>query len=250
MLNSIQALLMRVLALDTTTRSGSAALVEDDRIVDEQSGDGARTHALRMPAEIVDLAAAHHWPLPEIDLFAVASGPGSFTGLRIGIATIQGIAFVHGRRVVAVPALEAMAYAAARTLPAETMLGVWLDGYRQDVFTALYRVTAAAPFSRARLAAIDAPAVGAPEATLERWRTLTGADPAAVVGDGAVRYTPELTRHAPRAVVIPPPQLAGVIGLLAVDRAKDAVEPSAVRPYYVRRPDVEVLREKNARAGH
>src|SRR4051812_27005647 len=105
---------MRVLALDTTTRAGSAALIEDDRIVDERGGDGARTHALRLPAEIIDLALAHQQPLSGIDLYAVASGPGSFTGLRIGIATIQGLASVHGRRVVAMSALEALAQAAGR----------------------------------------------------------------------------------------------------------------------------------------
>jgi tRNA threonylcarbamoyladenosine biosynthesis protein TsaB len=240
---------MRVLALDTTTRSGSAALVEDDRIVDERSGDGARTHALRMPAELVDLAAANHWPLPQLDLFAVASGPGSFTGLRIGIATIQGMAFVHGRRVVAVPALEAMAYAASRALPADALIAVWMDGYRHDVFSALYRVNEATPFSRARLTEIEGPAVDAPEATLERWRA-AGELPGAIAGDGAVLYAPELARLAPQTAVIPAPQLAGAIGLLAVDRAKDAVEPSAVRPFYVRRPDVEVLRERHARAGN
>src|SRR3954453_19635538 len=99
---------MRVLALDTTTRAGSAALVDDDRVVDERSGDGTRTHALRLPGELLALAEANRWPLPTIDLYAVASGPGSFTGLRIGIATIQGLAFVHGRRIVGIPALQAL----------------------------------------------------------------------------------------------------------------------------------------------
>ena len=101
---------MRVLALDTTTRAGSVALIEDDRIVDERCGDGARTHAARLPAELIALVDAHHLALADIDLYAVASGPGSFTGLRIGIATIQGLAFVHARRVAAIPALDALAH--------------------------------------------------------------------------------------------------------------------------------------------
>src|SRR4051812_31583339 len=130
---------MRVIALDTTTRAGSTALIDGDRVVDERPGDGARTHALRMPAEIVEIAAANGWALSDADLFAVASGPGSFTGLRIGIATIQGLAFVHGRRVVAVPALVALAHAAARGLPDGAVIGVWMDAHRGDVFAALYR---------------------------------------------------------------------------------------------------------------
>src|SRR6266567_3825378 len=107
---------MRVIALDTTTRAGSVALVEDDRVIDERAGDGSRTHAERLPAEIIALTDAHGVGWKDVDLYAVASGPGSFTGLRIGIATIQGLAFVYGRRVVGVPALEALAHAESADL--------------------------------------------------------------------------------------------------------------------------------------
>src|SRR5471032_1379693 len=108
---------MRVLALDTTTRAGSVALVDDDRIVDERSGDGTRTHAERLPGELIALVDANALAWPDVDLFAVASGPGSFTGLRIGIATIQGLAFARGSRMVAVPALEALAHVASLDVP-------------------------------------------------------------------------------------------------------------------------------------
>ena len=113
---------MRVLALDTTTRAGSVALVEDDRIVDERGGDATRTHAERLPGEIVALVAAHGLGLADVDLFAVASGPGSFTGLRIGIATMQGLAFVCRRPVVGVPALEALGHLASRDTPAGALV--------------------------------------------------------------------------------------------------------------------------------
>ena len=239
---------MRVLALDTTTRAGSAALVEDDRILDERSGDGARTHALRLPGEIVDLARAHDWPLSAIELYAVATGPGSFTGLRIGIATIQGLAYVHGRRVVGIPALEALAQAAGRTLPEGALIAAWMDAHRHDVFSALYQVTGAPPFSRARLTEIEGPTVGHAADTLARWRTAAVARvPAVFTGDGAVLYEADVTRESPASVVVPPPCLAGPIGLLAVDRASEALEPSAVRPLYVRRPDVELTRDEKLR---
>src|SRR4051812_22045674 len=179
---------MRVLALDTTTRAGSAALVEDDRVVDERAGDGALTHALRMPAEILAIAEANGWPIGGIDLFAVASGPGSFTGLRIGIATIQGLALVHGRRVVAVPMLDALAHAAAVDVAAGTTIGVWMDAHRGEVFAGLYRVESASARDLAHLTAVDGPTVDGPSTTLERWRAL-GAPPAIVAGDGAELYT-------------------------------------------------------------
>jgi tRNA threonylcarbamoyladenosine biosynthesis protein TsaB len=234
---------MRVLALDTSTRAGSAALVEDDRVVDERSGDGARTHALRLPAEVVALTDANHWPLSDIDLYAVASGPGSFTGLRIGIATIQGIAFVHGRRIVAVPALGALAQAASRGVPAGALIAVWMDAHRRDVFTALYEVTNARPFSRARLTEIEGPTVTSPAATLARWRSLAMRSPAVFVGDGAVLYEADIALESPASRVLPPPPIAGTIGLLAVDQASEALEPHAVRPLYVRRTDVEIVRD-------
>src|SRR3954453_22694664 len=98
---------MRILALDTTTQAGSVALVEDGGVVLERAGDPTHPHAERLPRDILDLLAAAGCRTAEVDLFAVASGPGSFTGLRIGIATVQGLAFVHRRRIAAISALEA-----------------------------------------------------------------------------------------------------------------------------------------------
>ena len=238
---------MRVLALDTATRAGSAALIADDRVVDERSGDGARTHALRLPGEIIALAEANQWLLSEIDLYAVASGPGSFTGLRIGIATIQGLAFVHGRRIVGVPALVALAHAGSRDLPEGTLIAAWMDAHRRDVFAALYQVTGATPFSRARLTEVEGPTVGSPASTLARWRALATGLPAVFVGDGAILYATDIARESPAARALPPPLLAGVIGRLAVARASESLEPAAMRPLYVRRPDAEIARDEKIR---
>jgi tRNA threonylcarbamoyladenosine biosynthesis protein TsaB len=236
-----------VLALDTTARAGSAALVLDEQIVDERAGDGTRTHALRMPGEIVAIAAANDWPLSAIDLYAVASGPGSFTGLRIGIATIQALAYVHRRRVVAVPVLDALAYAASVDLAEGSVVATWTDAHRGDVFTALYRIAAGPRFSRDRVTAIEGPTVSTPAVAIARWRALDIAMPTIVTGDGAMLHAHLLEQHVPRGIVIATPLLAGVIGLVAVDRAGDAVEPSQVRPLYVRRPDAEVTRDEKLR---
>ncbi len=90
---------MLVLALDTTTRGGSLALVSDGGVLEVFAGDATRTHATRLPGDILDCLARHQVGLGDIDLYGVAVGPGSFTGLRIGIATIQGLAFASGRPV-------------------------------------------------------------------------------------------------------------------------------------------------------
>jgi tRNA threonylcarbamoyladenosine biosynthesis protein TsaB len=235
---------MRVLALDTTTRAGSVAFVEDDCIVDERSGDAARTHAQRLPGELTALVEANGLQWSDVDLFAVASGPGSFTGLRIGIATIQGLAFVSGRRMVAVPALEALAHLASLDAAPGAVVAAWMDAHRHEVFAALYRVIDRPAFTPERLVEVEGPTVGEPAAMLTRWTALLAAAPVAFVGDGALIYADGIARAVPSARVVRPPLLAGAIGRLAVARARRAetIDPASVHPMYVRRPDAEIAR--------
>jgi tRNA threonylcarbamoyladenosine biosynthesis protein TsaB len=237
---------MRVLALDTTSRAGSVALVDDDGVVAERRGDPSRTHAERLPREILALLADHGRQSSEIDLFAVASGPGSFTGLRVGIATIQGLAFVHRRRIAAVSALDALAQSAGRDLQAGAGVGVWTDAHRGDVFAALYQIGSDPPFTSMRLACVDAPAVGAPAATLLRWPRLIGGEPIVFAGDAALQNGDLIRAQRPEARIIEAPPLAGVIGLMAAAMAKagETIEPAEIRALYLRRPDAEVEREK------
>jgi tRNA A37 threonylcarbamoyladenosine modification protein TsaB len=120
-----------------------------------------------------------------------------------------------------------------------------MDAHRGDVFTALYRVEQARPFSRARLIEMEGPAVGRAADTLARWHALAAGSAIALVGDGAIVYRDEIARNLPTGAILPLPLLAGAVGRLAFDRAAEALEPSAVRPLYVRRPDVEVARDKS-----
>src|ERR1043166_1166746 len=182
---------MRVIALDSTTRAGSVALVEDDCVIDERAGEASRSHAERLPGEIADLAGAHGIALADVDLFAVASGPGSFTGLRIGIATMQGLAFVLGRRIVGVPALDALAHLASADERAGALIAAWMDAHRRDVFAALHRVVVGAPFTAGRLEVVEAASVGDPASVLARWDA-HGFRPRVFVGDGASGFSAEI----------------------------------------------------------
>jgi tRNA threonylcarbamoyladenosine biosynthesis protein TsaB len=238
---------MLLLALDTTTRAGSVALLDDERVVDERAGDGARTHAERLPAEITSLVAAHGLTLADVDLYAVASGPGSFTGLRIGIATIQGLALVHARRIVAVSALDALGHLAAAGAAPGTLVGAWMDAHRHEVFAALYRVPLAMAFSAERLEELEGPTVGDPPATLARWASQFAGLPAVFSGDGAALYAEAIARAAPAARLATPALLAAAIGRLAVARQSESIEPGAMRPLYVRRPDAEIARDEKLR---
>ena len=254
---------MRVLALDTTTRAGSVALVDDNVIVEERPGDLSRTHAQRLPAEVLAVLDTHGVRLSAIDVFAVAAGPGSFTGLRIGLATIQGLAFVTGRPIVGISALEALAQVASREVDAGALVAAWMDAQRRDVFSALYRVTSAGLFDPGRLIELESAAVGDPQGTLERWRDRLdpstalgtgpspgpGAGPVVFVGDGAVLYKGLVCGHGGglRRVMAPTP-LAGAVGRMAIARARvgEAVDPGEVHPIYVRRPDAEIDRERRS----
>ncbi|MBI4265317.1 MAG: tRNA (adenosine(37)-N6)-threonylcarbamoyltransferase complex dimerization subunit type 1 TsaB, partial [Acidobacteria bacterium] len=99
---------MLVLALDTTTRAGSCALARDGRVVREEASDAARAPASRLPRELEALLDRAGVALHEIDVLAAATGPGSFTGLRIGIATMQGLAMAAGKPLIGVSALDAL----------------------------------------------------------------------------------------------------------------------------------------------
>src|ERR687895_1137349 len=111
---------MLVLALDTTTRQGSVALARDGALLATYVGDAAITHGERLPGDLVRVLDAHGLRVSDVDVFAVAAGPGSFTGLRVGIATLQGLALANARPLVGVSALDAIedAVRSGKLLPA------------------------------------------------------------------------------------------------------------------------------------
>ena len=140
---------MLILALDTTTRGGSLALAHDGHLLEVLVGDPALTHAERLPEAIGGLLASHRVGVADIDLFAVAAGPGSFTGLRVGIATVQGLAFSTRRPVATVSALDALALIVLESVDDEAarqeherpaFVAACMDAHRQEVFAALWRV--------------------------------------------------------------------------------------------------------------
>jgi tRNA threonylcarbamoyladenosine biosynthesis protein TsaB len=246
--------MLLVLALDTTTRPGSLALVRDDQVLAVASGDPGRTHAERLPGDITSLLSGARVDLKQIDVFAVAAGPGSFTGLRIGIATIQGLAFALDRPVVAVSTLDALARIAAEsTSQSPALVAAWMDAQRSEVFAALYQVCARPGGSQsldagAAFDLIDGPVSEAPGEVLVRWHQMAAGRTIHVAGDGVGRYRDLLARHLGSLYqpVEPLPALAPVIGRLGVREALSghAVAPHAVRPIYVRRPDAELARDR------
>ena len=272
---------MLILALDTTSRAGSVALARDAGVLDQQRGDPSRTHGERLPGEIGDLLQRHGLTVADVDLYAVAAGPGSFTGLRVGIATIQGLALAHARPVVPVSALVALAHGAMISPggPAQDvqLIAACMDAQRREVFSALYARAATEKDRREQatgsarhgefaefaehtehgthadveetavgLDVIEPPFVGRAEEMLGAWAGHFRGRTVCFVGDGALMCRQVLTECLKDAVqfIEPLPCLASSVALIAAERAAagGAVVPHAIRPIYVRRPDAELAR--------
>jgi tRNA threonylcarbamoyladenosine biosynthesis protein TsaB len=225
-----------VLALDTTTRSGSAAVVSDGELLCEIVGDGSRTHGERLPRDLMRVLEAASVGLESIDLLAVAAGPGSFTGLRVGIAAMQGLAMSMGRKIVPISALDALAAAAG---DGSAPVAAWIDAQRGEVFAALYD-------GSGRRVLIE-PSSLPPIRTLEAWEGALR-DEVRIIGDGAARYEDAIReRLGGRAQVLATPPIAGVIGRLAAASPSRAVPPHAVVPIYIRKPDAELARSRQTK---
>jgi tRNA threonylcarbamoyladenosine biosynthesis protein TsaB len=231
-----------VLALDTTTPGGSCALARDGVVSSELVGDPSVSQASRLPADLMRLLAAEGVALADVDAYAVATGPGSFTGLRVGIATMQALAFSARKPLVGVSGLDALAaiggaQLASRRLEPSTPTATWVDAWRGEIYAALYE----------NGRQVEAPAVEAPQQALTRLRAV----PTLFIGDGALLHA-DLIRAArgETACLAEPaaPSISGAIAALATATIRDGHRPAPdeIRPLYVRRSDAELMRDARA----
>jgi len=228
-----------ILSLDTSSAAGSAAIVRDGVVIAERAGDPSRTHGERLPRELMAILEAAGAGLHEVDRFAVSIGPGSFTGLRVGIATIQGLAMARKALVTPVSSFEALAWQVRGTADA---IATWIDAHRGEVFATLFDGDGRT---------ILQPATSlTPDATLDAWAaSLATRGRVRWTGDGALRYqdTIAATRNGDE-VENAIPRLAGAIGLIASAEPGRAVRPHALVPLYVRRSDAELARDRREAA--
>jgi tRNA threonylcarbamoyladenosine biosynthesis protein TsaB len=238
---------MIILALDTTT-AGSVAVLDGSTTLVERGGRPELPHATRLPGDLLDALSAASRSLDDVALLAVAAGPGAFTGLRIGIATMQGLAFARGVPLVGVSALDALADAASdshdrRARPEPHHLLACMDAARGEVFAALYR------FGDGAAEPVTGPLVGPIDRLLAPWSSLVSDGAVLAIGGGAMRYRDAIERWRSDARIIEPtPWLARWIGLRAREAAVVGVSalPHAIQPLYVRRPDAELARDRAA----
>jgi len=230
---------MIVLAIETATRDGSVAVARDGVVLASARGDGTRPHATRLPGDALALLAPHGLTLADVAVFAVCLGPGAFTGLRVGIAAAQGLAFATSRPIVGVSALDALGVAALEGRDASGVAGVWMDGARREVFAARYVV---APDEIVGVRSIGDPVSAPPADVASNWAE----DDRQVsywIGDGVLRYREQV---AAGEIIAPTPLLAPLVARLGTLAAATghAGAPHALRPIYVRPPDVELARQR------
>jgi len=223
---------MKILAVDTTAASASAALCENDYLLGEFYVNIRQTHSETLMPEIDGLLRHCHVDIAEIQLFAVANGPGSFTGVRIGVAAIKGLALPRGIPCAAVSPLEA----AAMNLPFySSIICAVMDARRNQVYNGLFESSGE---GLTRLCCDRA--IGIDE--LEKELIFTEKN-VILVGDGAkLCYNEFKDKHC---VSIAPERLrfqraSGVAqaGLRAFLDGK-FVSAAELRPFYLRLPQAE-----------
>jgi len=241
---------MLVAALDTATLTLSAAMLE--------LGDGPATvvaertdhqpprpvsgapigHSARLPAVIGDLLVACEKKLLDIEGYAIGLGPGSFTGLRIGLATFKGFSYANRRPIAGASSLASMALAAAPDAPAGTLLVPLLDARKGELYAGFYRVEGEGVVAVRPDAALPAPAL------LEAARALTNGLAPAGFGEGYQAYATELGPGLPRLDTGVSAPTAAAIGRLCAAALRgasfDQARLAALEPHYVRKSEAEV----------
>ncbi len=127
---------MKILALDASGQIASVALAENDRLIGEYTTNTGKTHSETLLPMVDALATLTGEDLSAIDAIAVAYGPGSFTGLRIGSATAKGLAFAYQKPIIEIPTVDAIAWNVAGV---EGYAVPILDARRQQTYTGIYR---------------------------------------------------------------------------------------------------------------
>lgn len=230
---------MRMLAIETATLAQSVALVEDERLLAELSYEAKGNRGGLLLPTVDRVLQKAGVAARDLDAVAVSVGPGSFTGLRVGLATAKGLALGAGALLVGVPTLEALAEGYAH---ANVTICALLDAYRSEVYMALFRRKGNALERRGPEAVLPPEAVASALAEVE--------GPIHLIGNGAARYREQLeTALGGRACVseegLRAVPSAAVVARLGLRRLAGGIKPDTeAAPIYLRRAEAELNREK------
>jgi tRNA threonylcarbamoyladenosine biosynthesis protein TsaB len=225
-----------LLILDTSTTAGSVALCRGERLLAEIVVDSLASHSDQLLLHVQQILDEQQCTLAEIVAFAVIDGPGSFTGLRVGVAAAKGLARACQRPLFGVSSLHLLAGA----LPyASLPVCALIDARKKEVYAASFSTTTGSP------CLLDEPRVLPPQRLLEEMTT-----PALFVGSGAVLYRDlivarfgALTPFAPGPLHTP---RASSAAPLVLQRLRDNAEGDAelLLPRYIRPSEAEIAQQK------
>ena len=233
---------MKILALESTAVAGSAALVEDEKVLGEFYCNTALTHSQTLMPMVEQLLACTRTALEGVDLFAVTAGPGSFTGVRIGVSSVKGMAMALEKPCCAVSTLEAMACGASMV---EGLVCALMDARCGQVYTALFRVSGGRVERLTKDSAVSAAEAAAACAAWPGEKLY-------LAGDGAALCAPLPEFRALNAVLLPEPvryqRASGAArAALAMAGRGEVLSADRLAPIYLRVPQAERELKKRLR---
>ena len=235
---------MKILAIDSSAKAASVALVEDGRLLGEFFINVGLTHSQTLMPMVEDLLKNTGVKLSEVEAFAVSAGPGSFTGLRIGIASVKGMALLSDTPCVGVSTLEAMAY---NFIGEDVLVCAVMDARCNQVYNAIFEVSDAKVTRLTPDRTISIEALYAEVASLDREVLF--------VGDGALlcynRNTNGLNvRLAPEGKRFQRASSVAFAALALLASGQKPVSSEALAPTYLRIPQAErELKRKSQQGG-
>lgn len=226
---------MKYLTIDTTTKVTAVALAEDGRLIAEGFLHTVKTHSERLIPMLEQLFRASDWTLQELDMIGVVRGPGSFTGIRIGIATAQGLAQVLNLPLIGVESLNALAWAG---LGRKEDIVPILDARKNEWYTARYHWLQ----GKEKPECLTRPQALSTDQWLEYLKSLER--PLCFVGDAVTKAKERIIDLLGEKAVILPEFLSLPRGAYAVrevwQRWQEIGGGEPVQPFYIRVSEAEV----------
>lgn len=225
---------MKILAIDSSGIVASAAVAEDDNLLGEYTINHKKTHSQTLLPMIDEVARMLELDLQTIDAIAVAAGPGSFTGLRIGCATAKGMGLALDKPLISIPTVDGLAYNLAGSGVAVCPL---MDARRNQVYTGLYT------FRGYQMQTVIAQCAVGIEEIIRKINDTR--QPVTFLGDGVRVFTPYIKEHCQVPYTFAPAHLnkqrAGSVAVLAMEyyRAGNVQTAAEHRPEYLRMSQAE-----------
>lgn len=223
---------MKLLALDTSSMTATVALLDEDKVIGEYTLNHRKSHSEKLMPMIEEIVRSCELTPKDIDVFAVSLGPGSFTGLRIGIATIRAMAQALDKPVVGVPTLEALAF---NLFQSTGFVCPIIDAQRDLVYTGVFQ------WVKGQMVEVVPQQVLHIDELMDRLQKETEA--VYFVGDAIDKFAPILKERLGAQFQVPPkkfliPSAASVGEIAKIKFEKDLV--GDIAPIYMRKSAAEV----------